>query len=105
MKFCPIENLSVVLRTYELPSDRHSLQDVFLALEHNMPTGQIKNLKPNFGFISQDDGTEIFVHKSELKDAALKVGSTVEFQIKQGAKGPNAYNVVRVPADGEPAEV
>ncbi|MBN1820277.1 MAG: cold shock domain-containing protein [Prolixibacteraceae bacterium] len=48
-----------------------------------------------FGFIVTDDGKDIFVHRSGLKKShlGLKEGQVVEFETKEGEKGPVAFNV------------
>ena len=51
------------------------------------------NSNKGFGFISPTDGSkDIFVHQSEAP-SSLKEGDTVEFEVAQGEKGPNATNV------------
>lgn len=52
-----------------------------------------------YGFISQDDGTDVFVHYADIQGGgyrSLDVGDKVEFEIIQSGKGPKAQNVVRV---------
>lgn len=48
-----------------------------------------------FGFIASDDNRDIFVHRSGLINSAQKLqqDQEVEFEIKQGDKGPIAINV------------
>lgn len=49
-----------------------------------------------YGFIGREDGTDVFVHYSAiLKEGyrTLSEGDSVEFEIVQGAKGPQAANV------------
>jgi len=58
--------------------------------------GTIKffNETSGFGFISGDDGKEVFVHKSALKDGMkLKEGDKVEFDVETGDRGLKAANV------------
>lgn len=56
------------------------------------------NQTKGFGFIAPSDGgKDVFVHKSEVQDAEeLRDGDQVEFEVVQGAKGPQAGNVRRV---------
>jgi len=56
--------------------------------------GTIKffNADKGFGFIKGEDGKEIFVHVTGLKDQ-VKQDDEVTFEIKDGKKGPNAVNV------------
>ena len=50
-----------------------------------------------FGFISQEDGDDLFVHYSEIQSdgfRSLNEGDNVEFEITQGKKGLQASSVV-----------
>lgn len=48
-----------------------------------------------FGFISSDSNKDIFVHRSGLSNptTALRQDQDVEFEVKDGQKGPMAVNV------------
>jgi CspA family cold shock protein len=49
-----------------------------------------------FGFIQREDGPDVFVHHSAIVGSgfrSLKEGETVEFEVTQGPKGPQASNV------------
>ena len=51
------------------------------------------------GFIAREDGDDVFVHFSAIKDEGFKTlneGQAVEFDIVEGARGPQASNVVRM---------
>lgn len=66
-----------------------------------MQTGTVKwfNVKKGYGFISDSTGNDIFVHYSALQMDGfkeLKDGETVEFEVVDGEKGPQAANVVRL---------
>ncbi len=62
-----------------------------------METGTVKffNNDRGFGFIAPSSGAkDVFVHSSNVLDTgSLQDGQQVEFEIAQGAKGPEAQNV------------
>ena len=64
-----------------------------------MANGIVKwfNDSKGFGFIEQEDGSDVFVHFSEIKSdgfKSLSEGERVSFDIEQGQKGPAATNVI-----------
>ena len=66
-----------------------------------MPQGSVKwfNDTKGFGFITQDDAGDVFVHQSEIQmdgHRTLAEGERVEFEVTQGPKGPKAINVRKV---------
>ncbi len=66
-----------------------------------MNKGTVKwfNDQKGFGFITGEDGKDVFVHFSGIQSEGfktLKEGASVEFEITDGAKGPQAVNVVVV---------
>ncbi|HWT26897.1 MAG TPA: cold-shock protein [Mobilitalea sp.] len=66
-----------------------------------MKTGSVKwfNAKKGFGFISDEEGNDVFVHFSALVMDGFKVleeGDKVEFEVVKGEKGPQAANVKRL---------
>ena len=63
-----------------------------------MATGTVKWFSPEkgFGFISQEDGPDVFVHFSAIAGEGyknLEENQKVEFDVSQGPKGPQASNV------------
>ena len=63
-----------------------------------MAQGTVKwfNADKGFGFISQDDGADVFVHHSQIDTRgfrSLDEGQRVQFEISQGDKGPQATSV------------
>ena len=59
-----------------------------------MKNGTVKffNEEKGFGFIKEENGQDIFVHVSGLKDQ-IKENDSVVFDIQEGKKGLNAVNV------------
>jgi CspA family cold shock protein len=62
--------------------------------------GKVKwfNASKGYGFISQEDGSDVFVHFSAIQGDGFKTldeGQEVEFDVVKGAKGPQAANVVK----------
>ncbi len=63
-----------------------------------MARGRVKwfNEKKGYGFISREDGGDVFVHFSAIKKDGFKTlyeGEEVEFEISNGPKGLQATNV------------
>jgi CspA family cold shock protein len=65
--------------------------------------GKVKwfNDQKGFGFIEQENGTDVFVHHTSIQAEGFKTlaeGEEVEFDVTQGPKGPKAENVKRLQA-------
>jgi CspA family cold shock protein len=63
-----------------------------------MERGKVKwfNAEKGFGFIEREEGNDVFVHFSAIEMDGYKTldeGTEVEFQVVEGAKGPQAANV------------
>lgn len=66
-----------------------------------MVKGNVKwfNATKGYGFISTEDGEDVFVHYSAIEEEGFKTleeGQEVEFEIVEGEKGPQATNVTKL---------
>lgn len=63
-----------------------------------MATGTVKwfNNTKGYGFITTEDGPDVFVHYNDIEGDGFKTldeGQSVEFEVAEGDKGPKAVNV------------
>jgi CspA family cold shock protein len=66
-----------------------------------MAQGTVKwfNAEKGFGFISREDGDDVFVHHTAIAGdgfRSLDEGQKVSFDVTQGKKGPQASNVTKL---------
>lgn len=57
------------------------------------------NASKGYGFITSDDGDDVFAHYSQIQKEGYKTleeGEKVSFEVVQGSKGPQAENIVSV---------
>ena len=62
--------------------------------------GKVKwfSAEKGYGFLEREDGGDVFVHFSAIQDQGFKTlteGQQVEFDIVEGARGPQAANVIK----------
>ena len=66
-----------------------------------METGTVKwfNDAKGFGFITREQGGDVFVHFGDIQDSGFKSraeGASVQFDVVDSPKGPKAANVVKL---------
>ncbi len=88
--FCDILNVMSVLPNH-----------IFFLEVLTMNKGTVKwfNNQKGYGFISDENGKDVFVHYSGLNIdgfKSLEEGAAVEFEVIDGAKGPQAVNVTKL---------
>jgi CspA family cold shock protein len=75
-------------------------KEINLGRNHQMQ-GKVKwfNAEKGFGFIEVEGGSDVFVHFSAIQGEgfkSLEEGQEVEFEVTEGARGPQAANVVKL---------
>ena len=66
-----------------------------------MATGKVKwfNAEKGYGFITTDEGTDVFVHYTAIQGEGFKTldeGQSVTFDVADSERGPQASNVVKL---------
>ncbi|MEJ2313332.1 MAG: cold-shock protein [Nitrospirota bacterium] len=66
-----------------------------------MPKGTVKwfNESKGYGFITTEEGNDVFVHYSAIQGDGFKTlaeGDSVSFDVVEGDKGPKAANIVKL---------
>ncbi len=87
-------------REEEVEEEKENNTKEIKAGEESM-NGTVKwfNDSKGYGFISREDGDDVFVHHSSIAGEgfkSLQEGDKVTFEIEQGDKGPSAVNVQKV---------
>ena len=82
---------------YALPNRHFRIR---IPLRAQKMEGAVKwfNNTKGYGFIGREDGPDVFVHYTAIVGEGYKTlneGDAVQFEIVQGAKGPQAANVIR----------
>ncbi len=80
------------------PSGRCQTGSFVVREENQLITGTVKffNAEKGFGFISREQGDDVFVHYSQIQGSgykSLQDGQKVEFEVAPGRKGDEAQNV------------
>ena len=73
--------------------------DILLEVLEMKGTVKWFNNQKGYGFISDENGNDVFVHYSGLNMEgfeSLDEGAEVEFDVTDGAKGPQAVNVTKL---------
>ena len=78
-----------------VPSGQAGFIEVTMSDERVSGTVKWFNDDKGFGFIEREDGKDVFVHRTGIKDArfGLETDQEVQFEIKESDRGPVAFNV------------
>ena len=78
---------------------QHNFFIFFVVIIMNKGTVKWFNNQKGYGFISDEQGNDVFVHYSGLNMEgfkSLEEGAAVEYEVVDGAKGPQAVNVTKL---------
>ena len=97
--FCSIILVKTKAGSFDAIAVKLSIHEKKVKEGGQMLEGTVKwfNETKGFGFITQDNGDDVFVHFSAIKAdgfKTLKEGQKVSFDVTKGQKGPAAANVV-----------
>ena len=89
------------MKWYAILNPLESISVTIVFVEDTVMKGTVKwfNNQKGYGFISDETGKDVFVHYSGLSGdgfKSLEEGQAVEFEVVDGAKGPQATNVVKL---------
>ena len=84
----------------EVATDTVSIYAQFICRRKIKMVGKVKwfSAEKGYGFIEREDGGDVFVHFSAIQEDGFKSlaeGQDVEFDIVEGARGPQAANIVK----------
>ena len=96
-----VTNVSLCMQNCQRHNPATDSKEFYVPGEDDEVQGQVTwfNNTKGYGFIGRDDGPDVFVHYSAIVGEGYKTlneGDAVEFEIVQGAKGPQAANVTRI---------
>ena len=96
-----VDTALIIKTSIRARQERYWLSQCFSNSERRADmTGKVKwfSADKGYGFISRADGDDVFVHFSSIQGEGYKTlneGQEVEFDIVEGARGPQADNVVK----------
>lgn len=99
--------LTIFCLSYKVPCDWHNSQKINTRAEALLGGNTVKsngtvkwfNATKGYGFITTDEGNDVFVHFSAIQGDGFKTldeGQKVSFEITDGSKGPQATNVEKL---------
>lgn len=89
-----LKNILILKTTLKWSSSSGGALIIKTNKKNKMKNGVVKfyNEAKGFGFIKEDNGTEIFVHATGLQEE-IRENDNVVFDVQEGKKGLNAVNV------------